>query len=185
MSHLAFQDEVFLRHASNAKILDVVESLIGPDIKLYQDQLFMKPRRVGSRQPYHQDKPLGFFIEPPDMVTCWCAIDDATIANGCLWMLPGTHRLGVADQAKWKDFEERSLAGELPQERPVELRSGSCSFHHGLILHASRANLTGERRRGYATHYVSSHCDYTGAAARRREMTPFWFEAAPSPEGYR
>jgi len=161
MSHMAFADEVFQAHARNPRVLDVVESLLGPDIKLYQDQLFMKPARIGSRQPYHQDQPLGFYIEPPDMVTCWVALDPAKIENGCLWMLPGTHR-GLLPREKWKEYEQLAIEGRLPQERPIELNPGDCSFHHGLILHSSRPNLSGARRRGYATHYVSARCRYTG-----------------------
>lgn len=163
MSHLAFADEGFKSHARNEKILDCIEVLLGTgDIKLYQDQLFMKPPRVGSRQPYHQDKPLGFDIEPADMVTCWAALDDASIENGCLWMLPGTHKFGVTEMDEWMEYEERSKDGRLPEERAVELKAGDCSFHHGLILHSSRPNLTDEKRWGYATHYVSAHCRYTG-----------------------
>ena len=170
MSHLAFCDEVFEAHARNPKVLDVIESLIGPDLKLYQDQWFMKPPRIGSRQPYHQDMPLGFFIDPPDMVTCWAALNDATIENGCLWMLPGTHRFGIIPNEKWADYERMSLDGRLPEERPIELKAGSCSFHHGLILHSSRPNQSNLRRRGYATHYVSARCRYTGPAEKNDAM---------------
>ena len=170
MSHLAFCDEVFEAHARNPKILDVIESLLGPDIKLYQDQLFMKPPKVGSRQRYHQDMPLGFFIDPPDMVSCWAALTDATIENGCLWMLPGTHRFGIIEKAKWEEYERMSLEGRLPEERPVELKTSSCSLHHGLILHSSRPNLTDQRRRGYVTHYVSAKCRYTGPPERNDAM---------------
>jgi phytanoyl-CoA hydroxylase len=164
MSHLAFCDDVFESHARNPKVLDVIESLLGPDLKLYQDQWFMKPPRIGSRQHYHQDMPLGFHIDPPDMVTCWAALNDATIENGCLWMLPGTHRFGIITTEKWADYEQMSLDGRLPEERPIELKVGSCSFHHGLILHSSRPNKSNLRRRGYATHYVSARCRYTGPA---------------------
>lgn len=167
MSHLAFADEVFQAHARNPKVLDVVESLLGPDLKLYQDQLFMKPPRIGSRQPYHQDQPLGFHIDPPDMVTCWVALDPAKIENGCLWMLPGTHRHGIIPREKWKECEQLALEGRLPEERPIELNPGDCSFHHGLILHSSRPNLSGQRRRGYATHYVSARCRYSGPPEKR------------------
>ncbi|MEZ4865951.1 MAG: phytanoyl-CoA dioxygenase family protein [Caldilineaceae bacterium] len=170
MSHLAFYDEVFQAHARNPKILDVIESLLGPDLKLYQDQIFMKPPKIGSRQRYHQDMPLGFHIDPPAMVTCWAALDEATIENGCLWMLPGTHKFGIIDQAEWAKYEEMSVNGRLPEEQPVPLKTGSCSFHHGLILHASRPNLTEQRRRGYATHYVSAHCRYTGDPAQNDAM---------------
>ncbi len=162
MSHLAFADEVFQAHARNPKVLDVIESLLGPDLKLYQDQLFMKPPRIGSRQPYHQDQPLGFHIDPPDMVTCWAALDPAKIENGCLWMLPGTHRYDHIPREQWREYEEQALEGKLAEERPVELNPGDCSFHHGLLLHSSRPNQSGQRRRGYATHYVSARCRYTG-----------------------
>ena len=162
MSHLAFIDEVFATHARNHKILDCIQALLGPDIKLIQDQLFMKPPAVGSRQPYHQDQPCGFHIEPPHMVTCWAALDEATVENGCLWMLPGTHRFGVLDREKWQEYEQRTLEGNLPQERAIELKIGDCSFHHGHILHSSRPNLTEKQRWGYATHYVSARCRFTG-----------------------
>ena len=164
MSHVAFVDEVFEGHARNSRILDCIEALLGvADIKLYQDQLFMKPPKVGSRQAYHQDQPMGFDIEPADMVTCWAALDAATIENGCLWMLPGTHKLGATEIESWKEYEERALDNHLPEERAIELEPGDCSFHHGLILHSSRPNMTDEKRWGYATHYVSAHCRYTGS----------------------
>ncbi|NKB72102.1 MAG: phytanoyl-CoA dioxygenase [Candidatus Latescibacteria bacterium] len=169
MSHIAFVDEVFQAHARNRRILDCIAALLGPDIKLYQDQLFMKPPRIGSRQRYHQDQPLGFYVDPPHMVTCWAALDRATIENGCLWMLPGTHRYGQIPQERWEDYEKQALAGQLPQECPIELEAGDCSFHHGLILHSSRPNQTGQRRRGYATHYVSAHCRYTGPPDRTND----------------
>ena len=166
MSHVAFVDEVFREHARNPDILDAVEQLIGPDIKLYQDQLFMKPARIGSRQSYHQDQPLGFHVEPPDMVTCWAPMDRASVENGCLWVLPGTHRSGVIPREQWQEYEGQSLAGKLSLETPLELEVGDCSFHHGLLLHSSRANTSPKRRRGYATHYVSSHCRYTGPSGK-------------------
>ena len=169
MSHIAFVDEVFQAHARNPGILDCIAALLGPDIKLYQDQLFMKPPRIGSRQRYHQDQPLGFYVDPPHMVTCWAALDRATVENGCLWMLPGTHRFGQIPQERWREYEQLALQGELPQERPIELEVGDCSFHHGLILHSSWPNQSGQRRRGYATHYVSAHCRYTGPPERTND----------------
>ena len=170
MSHLAFCDEVFASHARSPKILDIIESLLGLDIKLYQDQLFMKPPRIGSRQPYHQDMPLGFHIDPPDMVTCWAALTDSTIENGCLWLLPGTHNFGIIEKTKWQEYEQLSIKKQLSEEKPLVMKAGSCSFHHGLILHSSRPNLTEQRRRGYATHYVSAKCRYTGPADRNDAM---------------
>ena len=57
----------------------------GPDLTLYDDQLFMKAPRVGSRQPYHEGQPAGFYIDPPEHpVTVWTALDESTEENGCL-----------------------------------------------------------------------------------------------------
>jgi ectoine hydroxylase-related dioxygenase (phytanoyl-CoA dioxygenase family) len=171
MNHLAFHDDVFQAHARNPKVLDVIEALLGPDLKLYQDQILMKPPKVGSRLRYHQDAPLGFHIDPPDrMVTCWAALDDSTEENGCMRVLPGTHRFGIIDRAEWEAYEQRALDGRLPEERPLVLRAGSCSFHHGLILHSSAPNPSGKRRRGYATHYVSAQCRYTGPPDKNDAM---------------
>jgi phytanoyl-CoA hydroxylase len=166
ISHMAWYDEVMLAHAREPRITDRIASLLGPDLKLYQDQLFMKPPRVGSRQKYHQDQPLGFFIDPADrMVTCWTALDDATLENGCLRVIPGTHRSGVLAREVVQEYEQQAVEGRLAQEVPLVLRAGECSLHHGHLLHSSFPNLSDQRRRGYATHYVSALCRYTGPEA--------------------
>ncbi|HVF10804.1 MAG TPA: phytanoyl-CoA dioxygenase family protein, partial [Abditibacteriaceae bacterium] len=164
--HLAWYDEVMAAHARNPQITERIAALIGPDLKLYQDQLFMKPPRVGSRQPYHQDQPLGFHIDPPHlMVTCWTALDDATLENGCLRVIPGTHRKGVLPATAIDEYEQQALNHSLVREVPLPLKAGECSFHHGHLLHSSYPNLSQQRRRGYATHYVSARCRYAGEAA--------------------
>ena len=78
-------DPVMHAHATNPKILDVLEDLIGPDIKLFGDQLFMKSSAHGSRKNYHQDSNSWKPYVPYSLVSCWAALDDATVENGCLW----------------------------------------------------------------------------------------------------
>jgi phytanoyl-CoA hydroxylase len=156
-------DPVFEAHARRPKIVDRVTELLGPDLTVYQDQLFMKPPRVGSRQPYHQDQPAGFYIDPPDLlVTCWTALDDSTEENGCLHYLRGSHRLGPLDKEELAEWERRALDGELYEEIPLVVAAGGCGLHHGWLLHASNVNRSDKRRRGYAVHYVSSRCRYSG-----------------------
>ena len=84
-------------------------------------------------------------------------------------MLPGTHKFGIIEQSKWAEYEQMSVEGRLAEECPLELKAGDCSFHHGLILHSSRPNQTNHRRRGYATHYVSAKCQYTGPPEREND----------------
>jgi len=161
----AENDPVFLAHAENERILDLVESLIGPDVKLFGSQTFMKPPG-GVEKPYHQDSAY-FFIEPMALVTCWAALDDVTLENGCMWVVPGSQRLGVLDHSQaWqvgdrvdKRVPESAFAGHT--EVPITMKAGSCSFHHSLILHKSNANHTQHPRRGAAVHYMSARSRWT------------------------
>ena len=87
-------DPVFQLYARHPAIVAVVVDLLGPDVKLYADQMLLKPPFHGSAKPYQQDSAY-WPIEPRELVTCWLAMDDATRENGCMRFLPGTHRLGL------------------------------------------------------------------------------------------
>ena len=93
---------------------------------------------------------------PHSLVSCWTALDDATVENGCLWFIPGSHKWGLIAVEREREIERRALAGALENEVPIELKAGDCSFHHSLLLHCSQANRSTTRRRGYATQYMSS-----------------------------
>ncbi|MCO6457301.1 MAG: phytanoyl-CoA dioxygenase family protein [Pirellulaceae bacterium] len=168
LNRCAENDSVFLELASEPSILDVIESLIGPDIKLYASQCFMKPPG-GIAKPYHQDSAY-FTIEPPDLVTCWAALDDVTLDNGCMWVIPGSHRGGLVGHARdWLvgdrvDMQVPLDRLDLGRELPVVMPAGSCSFHHSLLLHRSAANLSDRSRRGLAVHYMSARSRWTDPA---------------------
>lgn len=165
INRCAENDAVFMTHAGNERVLDIVESLIGPDIKLFASQCFMKPPG-GVEKPYHQDSAY-FTIEPLSMVTCWIALDDVTIENGCMWVIPGSHRGEIFDHSQeWdvggrKDMQVPDKHLDLSREVPITLQAGSCSFHHSVLLHRSGRNQTSTSRRGLAIHYMSSHSRWT------------------------
>jgi phytanoyl-CoA hydroxylase len=167
LNSCAQHDQVFLDHAHHTAILDVAESLLGPDLKLYGDQMFLKPPG-GMEKTYHQDSPY-FTIEPMDLVSSWVAMDDVTVENGCLWVVPGSHKGGALDHSEvWmvgerQDMTIRETAFDRSVEEPIVMKAGSCSFHHSLLLHRSGPNKTPHRRRGLATHYMSAQSRWTGA----------------------
>ena len=78
----------------------MIEALLGPDLKLYQDQLFMKPPRIGSRQAYHQDAPLGYYLAPPEMVGEMGRLFEESGAAGELEVHPDVHH-GFAFPERW------------------------------------------------------------------------------------
>jgi len=164
----AENDPVFLAHAKNNRILNIVQSLIGADIKLFGSQCFMKPPG-GVKKPYHQDSAY-FTIEPMNLVTCWTALDDVTLDKGPVWVIPGSHQQGLYDHGKeWlvrgvRGRRDKQVSEELMDrrgEKPILMSAGSCSFHHSLLLHRSTANHSNQARRGLAVHYMSSHSRWT------------------------
>lgn len=160
INRCAENDSVFMSVASRHEILDVVESLIGPDIKLFGSQCFMKPPD-GVQKPYHQDSAY-FTIEPLSLVTCWIALDDVTVENGCMWVIPGSHTDGIYDHSQpWEvagrvDMQVPDDRIDRSRETPITLTASSCSFHHSVLLHRSGPNQTDSHRRGLAVHYMSA-----------------------------
>ena len=138
---------------------------------MFGDQLFVKPPG-GIEKTYHQDSPY-FKIEPMALVSSWVALDDVTVENGCLYVVPGSHKGGPQGHSDvWmvgerKDMKIPDSAIDHDREVPVELSKGSVSFHHSLLMHRSGANNTNRRRRGLATHYMCSRSQWTGEAAAK------------------
>ena len=152
--NMAVYDDLLWRHATNPAVVDIVADLLGTDdIKMYGDQLFMKSPVTGSAQPWHQDSASWRDIFPMDLVTAWTAIDDATLDNGCLCFVPGTHRWGMLSQERLSHFIDDLETAQWPAV-PVPVPAGSISFHHSLTLHTSSRNTSPMRRRAYAIHYL-------------------------------
>ena len=164
-------DAVFRDAARNPGILDVIESLLGPDIKLESEQLFMKPPG-GIEKTYHQDGPY-FSLDPISFVSAWIAMDDVTEENGCLRVIAGSHLLGpVPHSDVWMVGERRDM--KIPEqfldrsrEVCIVMTAGSVSFHHSLVMHASGPNRSERSRRGLAVHYISSKSRWTGEPEKK------------------
>jgi phytanoyl-CoA hydroxylase len=163
-------DAFFVDHARQPPLLDAIIDLLGADIKLFGDQLFMKPPG-GIEKTYHQDCPY-FSIAPMAMITAWVALDDVDEDNGCMYVIPGSHTSGAVDHSEaWMVGDRRDMripdaTIDRQRERPITLRAGGCSFHHGLLQHRSGANHSNRFRRGLATHYMTSQSRWTGDTAQ-------------------
>ena len=138
----------------DARVLDRVEQLIGPNIKLAVCQGLYKPPRTGGEIPWHQDDFTLRASKENAVVTCWVAIDDATVDNGCMWVIPGAHtQLWEHDKTEmgsWMTDPEEGRA------TPMELKAGQLTFHHGSAPHRTLANTTDHPRRALAIHYMDA-----------------------------
>jgi phytanoyl-CoA hydroxylase len=164
--NLTKHDEVFKELTRHPKILDVVQSVLGPDLKVYVDQTLCKPPRVGSPKPPHQDSAYWTNIDPPGLVICWMALDDATEDNGCMRFIPGSHKQGVIEHKHLEDFRVEDHKVAYDSEVTVPLKAGGCSFHHSLALHRTDANNSGDRRIGLTVAYMDAHSKYIGEAPK-------------------
>ena len=159
-------DEAVFSHAANPKILDVVEDLLGtPDIKLFSDQTLMKPAFHGSSVSWHQDSSYWTNIDPPDLISCWTALDDVTEENGCVRMLAGSHRQGIYPHRRDTFLHVEGL--DVSKAVPVVMPAGGVSFHTSTTVHGSGPNRTPHRRRGLVTSYMRADSRFLGDPARK------------------
>ncbi len=179
------------------RILDAVAALIGPDLLLWKSKAFVKfpgPAHVA----WHQDVP-HWNLQPPETVTAWVALSEVTEENGCVRMIPGSHRAGSRASVASADPASLLSAGlqfdvsEAEQRAavPVPLRAGEISLHHGMTVHGSPGNLTTAPRIGLALVYAPAHVRQSSApdryvvVVRGRERNDGFFPADPPPAGDR
>jgi hypothetical protein len=148
------------RYARDRRFLDLVVPLIGGDVRLYWEQAVTKPPRARTELPWHQDN--GYApTDPAEYATCWLALTDATVDNGCIWVLPGSHRRGpirhrMADRTFRTGYEgaETGLAAPVPR--------GAVLVFSSLLFHRSGPNVTDEYRRSWILQYCPAHAVHAG-----------------------
>jgi len=164
-SNLNFMNAELQAFTADPRFVEITTSILGPDIRLYWDQSVYKRPETNRDFPWHQDN--GYVpTEPIHYVTCWLALEDAFIENGCIWVQPGTHRQGFVEHFKsdsgWVccDGEDTGI--------PVELKKGSMVVFHSLLFHRSTPNLSKTTRKGYVLQYsvVGSKNPDTGVEFR-------------------
>ena len=157
--NVAGADEVIRTVTELPALVGLIRQLLQtPEVSFLQDQVLMKPAFHGSQVSWHQDsgywKNIEPWIDPPAIVTCWVAIDNVTEDNGCVRMVPGSHRHGVLEHRRGGDSFLHVQGVDLDAARPVVLPRGGVSFHHSCTVHGSAPNLSPNRRRGLALTYV-------------------------------
>lgn len=152
-------DPFWLRLVSDDRLLDIAEQFIGPNIALFASHYISKPPHDGQPVLWHQD---GSYwpLRPMEVVTLWLAVDESTPENGCLRVIPGTHKLELqkmrarTDVSNVLDSEiEPSLVDES-RAIDVILQPGDVSIHHPNVIHGSEANNSPKRRCGLTIRYI-------------------------------
>jgi len=145
---------VFNKVCLNKNILDAVESIIGKNILICGTTLFIKNPNEKGFVSFHQDaKYIG--LEPHNWVTVWLAVTDTNEHNGCMRMLPGSHKENLKSHEQKFDDNNLLTRGQtikgvpLNKTEPVILKAGQMSLHHPLVVHGSGLNKSNDRRIGF------------------------------------
>lgn len=175
----------------NPQITGAIRDLMGvPKLRLWHDQIISKPPGDNAHFACHHD----FYFWPldrPTMITCWLALDDATADNGCMHVVPGSHRdprfqpvgcdlsedihlspvaMGPGESASL--YQEARTWG--PKEtKPVELKAGECMFHHCLNYHLTPQNITDRQRRAFVMIFMPDGTRYKHAQSPNHVCTNY------------
>jgi chlorinating enzyme len=172
-----FTDPKLFEWLFDDDVLDLVESLIGPDIALWSSHFICKPPGIGKRVPWHEDSAYwGTVLDPMEVITVWLAIDQSTPSNGCMRVIPRTHHNGYSEYAPVANPDKQVFHIEIKQDKVEEskavdmtLQPNECSIHHAKLIHGSNANTSNLRRCGYTMRYVPTTSRFNAAA---REQFP-------------
>ncbi|MCC6446902.1 MAG: phytanoyl-CoA dioxygenase family protein [Armatimonadetes bacterium] len=156
--------EQYVRHPKICGVLSQVTAAHLPcwdgSVKCMQSMLFVKPPGFQG-QAWHQDE---IYIPTRDrsLIGAWIAMDDASVENGCLWIVPGSHHNGYLypqrkhDNPDEFDFAPESYGFDDSGEVPVEVKAGTVVFFNGYLLHRSFKNRSGIYRRVLVNHYCNA-----------------------------
>jgi polysaccharide pyruvyl transferase WcaK-like protein len=124
-------------------------------ISIFRAMIMNKPAGQGTVLPWHQDGGDVWALDRDPLVTIWVALDPATRANGCVEMIPGSHRLGLLSTFG-STVQEEDVERHCPPERvlPLEVEAGHAVLLHNWLIHRSGVNPTPTPRRAFTTCYM-------------------------------
>jgi len=158
-------DPVFNEFSRRPQVAQLVSDLGIECPLLLQGMYIFKQPRIGGEVTCHQDSTF-LYTEPQEIAGLWFALEDASVENGCLWAIPGGHRLGL--KSRWLRNAEGGMKFDVfdptpwLEERlvPLEVRKGSLILLDGLLPHKSLANRSARSRQAYTLHVISEACRY-------------------------
>ena len=170
LGHVFLRDDPFwVRLVSDPRLLEIASLFVGPDLALFASHYISKPPYSGQPVLWHQDA--AFWpLDPMRVVTLWLAVDHSTPDNGCVRVIPGSHRGPVAEMRDNETVESvlgQEIAVEVDESQAVDmvLAPGDVEVHHPNIVHGSNANTSPDRRCGLTIRYIPTSTRITDPQA--------------------
>jgi phytanoyl-CoA hydroxylase len=138
------------------KVIVAVGNLIGNPFVFYLDQIFLKPPKQGQGTSWHQDNAYFKVSDPSKGVGMWVALHDATLANGTLHIVPGSHKEAIPHGRDPSSDHHICCPIDESRALPVELPAGGAVFFNFGIAHSTKVNQTDNERAGLALHFLNT-----------------------------
>ncbi len=162
------RDPLFLAFMQHPLFEGICRQLIGEQISVFRAMFMNKPAHQGTVLPYHQDGGTQWGLDRERFITIWTALDDATVENGCVEIVPGTHRLGLLSEHGHTITPEQEAEHCDPRRSVfLEAQAGETILLHNYLLHRSGVNTIERPRRAFSVVYMD------GATRRAKDGATF------------
>ncbi len=157
-------DPLFLGYMQHPVFREITEALIGPNVSIFRAMFMNKPAEHGTHLPWHQDVGIGWGLDSNPEVTIWTALDAATVENGCMQVVPGSHKHGVINEMHFPSEGDQARYARDEDCIHMEADAGEAILLNNLLLHRSARNPTGKPRRAFSIAYMdaATHAVKTG-----------------------
>jgi len=156
ISHFTQWDARLHAIATHARMLSLCERLIDDKPGMFEDKALIKPPKIGREKPWHQDHAYWNLPFDAKVVTAWIALDEATLENGCLFVIPGSHREGPVVHFKRRDWQICDDQVQRARVVAAPLKPGGVLLFNSYLQHGTPANASPRRRRALQFVYIPS-----------------------------
>ncbi|OPH55973.1 hypothetical protein BC351_29190 [Paenibacillus ferrarius] len=164
-------DEQLRSIAYHPSIIGTISRIFGEDPKLVQDMALLKPPHGGGEKPWHQDMAYGPLTYSKAVIGVWIALDEATVDNGCMHVIPQSHQEGATPHYAVRDWQLCDSQVPVEKDILVPLKPGGALFFHGLLYHGTPSNFSSMRRRALQFHYAPASAERLGPKEYKRMFT--------------
>ncbi|MBD2868546.1 phytanoyl-CoA dioxygenase family protein [Paenibacillus arenilitoris] len=157
--------------AHQPAVLEALRKLFGEEPEVAQDQAILKPPAGGAEKPWHQDMAYGALAYDKAVIGMWFALDPAELDNGCMHVIPYSHREGGSPHFAVRDWQLCDRAIQVERDIAIPLKPGGVLIFHGLLHHGTPPNFSAKRRRSIQVHYAPESAQKLSPKEYKRMFT--------------
>ncbi|NIK61824.1 phytanoyl-CoA dioxygenase family protein [Kribbella shirazensis] len=161
------QDDVLRELTLDPRLAAAATALAGVPLRIWHDQLLIKPPHNGAATEFHQDAPYWPHAGSRASLSAWIALVDVPVERGCMTFIPGSQNhqdLRSQDLSDRDDMFRAAPDLRWEQRLTIPLQAGDCTFHNAYLAHSATPNLTDDPRIAHVAIYIDAAATYTGAA---------------------